>query len=608
MTAMSARDYEPAPTAEPAISALQPRLRRARPLLPLLPLFAFLGIFFFFPVGQILSLSLFDQGGAVTSANFAKAFSDPLYFDVLLITFKIAGWTTVISVVGGFPVAYYLANAAPRSRNALVIWVLLPFWTSFLVRTFAWMILLGRNGAVNQLLLALGIVDAPASLIFNLTGTLIGMSHAMLPLAVMTMLPVMQTIDGTLSRAAETLGAGRAQIFWRIYIPQCMPGISAAAMMVFISSLGFFITPALLGGARETMLTQVIITQIQELLNWPAASTLSVLLLAASIVVFVAYDRIVGLSSLAGGSSDRSARTVSAWSRILDVIGRAIVNGLGSLCAGIGAVFAWLLPTRTFRGLGRGSSLALFLIVVAFLLIPTLFVIPASFTPGNAVQANPNGFSLRWYEAVFASSDWTSAAWNSLVVGLASGAVALVLGTMAAFAMAWNRFPGKTAALAVILSPLIVPRIVIAVALFFLYSRLELVGTVTGLVIAHAVLAVPYVVITVMAVLATYDRRLDQAAAVMGASRWQTLRRITLPIIKPGLLSAFLFAFVTSFDELTVALFLTGGSFNTLPRQMWSDLLLQINPTLAAVATLLLVLMTGLLFLNEWFRRSAGRS
>ena len=607
MTATAAREYEPPPVADPVAPRLRSPLSRAKPLLPLAPLFAFLVVFFFFPVVQILSLSLFGEGGTATIANYTKIFSDPLYFDVLLITFKIAGWTTVISIVGGFPVAYYLANTDPQSRTALVIWVLLPFWTSFLVRTFAWMILLGRSGAINQLLLALGIVDAPASLIFNLTGTLIGMSHAMLPLAVMTMLPVMQTIDGNLSRAAETLGAGRAQIFWRIYIPQCMPGISAAAMMVFISSLGFFITPALLGGARETMLTQVIITQIQELLNWPAASTASVLLLAASIVVFVAYDRVVGLSSLAGGSSDRSARWVSPWSRFLDRLGRAVVNGLGSLCDAFGARLARLLPDPIFRRLGRGTSLALFLLVLVFLLVPTLFVIPASFTPGNAVQANPNGFSLRWYEAVFASSEWTSAAWNSLVIGLASGMVALVLGTMAAFAMAWNRFLGKTAALAVILSPLIVPRIVIAVALFFLYSRLELVGTVTGLVIAHAVLAVPYVVITVMAVLATYDRRLDQAAAVMGAGRWQTLRRITLPIIRPGLLSAFLFAFVTSFDELTVALFLTGGSFNTLPRQMWSDLLLQINPTLAAVATLLLVVMTGLLFLNERLRRSAGR-
>ncbi|WP_342358706.1 ABC transporter permease subunit [Terrarubrum flagellatum] len=533
---------------------------------------------------------------------------DPVYFEVLLITFKIAGWTTVISVVGGFPVAYYLANANPHDRNTLIIWVLLPFWTSFLVRTFAWMILLGRNGAVNQLLLALGVVDAPASLIFNLTGTLIGMSHAMMPLAVMTMLPVMLTIDGNLSRAAATLGAGRAQIFWRIYVPQCMPGVSAAAMMVFISSLGFFITPALLGGARETMLTQVIITQIQELLNWPAASTLSALLLAASVIVFVAYDRVVGLSSLAGGSTDRSARSTTAWSRAVGGVGRSIVNALGSICAAIGAVIAALLPDRLFRRLGGGASLCLFALVVAFLLAPTLFVIPASFTPGNSVQANPNGFSLRWYETVFASTDWTSAAWNSLIVGLASGFLALVLGTMAAFALAWSRFPGKTAALAVILSPLIVPRIVIAVALFFLYSKLELVGTATGLVIAHAVLAVPYVVITVMAVLATYDRRLDQAAAVMGAGRWQILRRITLPIIKPGLLSAFLFAFATSFDELTVALFLTGGSFSTLPRQMWSDLLLQINPTLAAVATLLLAVMTGLLFLNERIRRSAGRA
>jgi len=154
-----------------------------------------------------------------------------------------------------------------------------------------------------------------------------------------------------------------------------------------------------------------------------------------------------------------------------------------------------------------------------------------------------------------------------------------------------------------VLSPLIVPRIVTAVALFYLYSGLGLVGTLTGLVIGHAVLAIPYVTLTVMAVLATYDDRLDQAAATLGAGRTQTLRRVTLPVIKAGLFSAFLFAFVTSFDDLTIALFVTGGAVSTLPRQLWTDLLLQINPTLAAVSTLVLVFMVALLAVNEAIRR-----
>src|SRR5262249_39970975 len=196
----------------------------------------------------------------------------------------------------------------------------------------------------------------------------------------------------------------------------------------------------------------------------------------------------------------------------------------------------------------------------------------------------------------------------SFVIATASGVLALVIGAMAAFALVRRRGPGKTALIALILSPLVIPRVVIAGALFYLYSPLDLLGSITGLVIGHAVLAVPYVVITVMAVLSTYDQRYDLAANTLGASPWQTLWHVTLPQIRGGLVAAFLFAFITSFDELTIALFVTGGAVTTLPRQMWSDMLLQINPTLAAVATVLLVVMTLLLLAGEYLRRrSAAR-
>ena len=174
---------------------------------PIYPLLLFLFAAFLYPVSQLLWLSLFGGTGHLTTEHYQRLFRVPVYFTVLRNTLEIAGWTTVLCIVGGYPITYFLATATARSRNKLILWVLLPFWTSFLVRTFAWMILLGRNGAVNRLLLALGITDAPISLIFNFTGVMIGMVHAMLPLGIMAMLSVMQGLDTNLVKAARSLGA-----------------------------------------------------------------------------------------------------------------------------------------------------------------------------------------------------------------------------------------------------------------------------------------------------------------------------------------------------------------------------------------------------------------
>ena len=179
----------------------------------------------------------------------------------------------------------------------------------------------------------------------------------------------------------------------------------------------------------------------------------------------------------------------------------------------------------------------------------------------------------------------------------------MLIGTPAAFGLMRGVRRGNAAILGLLLSPLIVPRIVIAVALFYLYARLGLVGTTLGLVLGHTILAIPYVVVSVVAVLKSYDPRYDSAASSLGANRVRTLWHVTLPLLRAGLIAAFLFAFVTSFDELTVALFVTGGSDTTLPKKMWDSAVLQVDPSLAAVSTLLLVLITGVLLLVGWVGR-----
>nr|WP_283254349.1 ABC transporter permease [Ramlibacter paludis] len=221
--------------------------------------------------------------------------------------------------------------------------------------------------------------------------------------------------------------------------------------------------------------------------------------------------------------------------------------------------------------------------------LPVLLLVPESFTTSSFIDWPPKGFSTRWYEDLFASPVWASALWRSLGVGIGAAVLASAIGIPAAFAFAHYRIPGRSLLLGAVLAPIILPRIIVALGLFYVLSKLGLVGSSVALAVGHAALALPFVVITVMATLKSYDRRLDAAASVLGARTGARLTRVTLPIIMPGIVSAFIFAFGTSFDDLTLSLFVSGGLFTTLPKQMWDDALLKVSPSLAAVSVLLFV-------------------
>ena len=576
---------------------------------PLYPLIVFLIFFFAIPVGELLWTSFLNARGQFSLENYARLATAPVYLRVMGISFKIAAWTTVVTLIAAYPVAYLLATISNAGRNRLLLLVLLPFWTSFLVKTLAWMILLGRSGPVNELLVAAGFIDAPLDLIFNFFGVMVGMIHGMVPLAVLTMVPVMLDIDRNLLNAAHTLGAGGGQSFWRVYFPLSLPGVAAAGLLVFITSLGFFVVPALLGGARETMISQVIISALLELMNWRFAGALALVLLVVATVVFYLYDRLLGVATLSAEGSNSTSTGASKGglgSGLSIAIGFRILAALGKASDRIGAVLA-MFGRRDLRQPRRSIPHLLLVVVasvvLAFMLVPTFFVIPVSFTAGSFMSLPPQGLSLRWYQAYLDSPAWWSATVRSLSVATATAAVSTIIGTGAALVLARQRLPGRVAVMSLILAPLILPRIITAVALFYLFARMGLVGTDLGLVLGHTTLAIPSVVVTMIAVVRGYDERQDQAAWTLGAARWKAFYYITLPQIRPGLLAAFLFAFVTSFDDLTVSLFVSGGSSATLPKQMWNDLLLQVNPTLAAVSTVVLAIATIFIVLAEWLRR-----
>jgi putative spermidine/putrescine transport system permease protein len=247
-------------------------------------------------------------------------------------------------------------------------------------------------------------------------------------------------------------------------------------------------------------------------------------------------------------------------------------------------------------------------IVLLYLVFPVFVVVPVSFSSAKYLQFPPPGWSLQWYQNYFDRPGWVPATFVSIRVAVITTILATTLGTAASLALVRGRFPGRNTINSFIVSPLVVPGIIVAIGIYFFYAQAKLVGNPLGLALAHTALALPFVVTNVSATLHGFDERLEYAAMNLGANRWQTFRRVTLPIIRPGVFAGALFAFITSFDELIVALFVSGSGAVTLPRKMWDSLRQEIDPTIAAVSTILITVSIVILLTAELLRQRAERS
>jgi putative spermidine/putrescine transport system permease protein len=246
-------------------------------------------------------------------------------------------------------------------------------------------------------------------------------------------------------------------------------------------------------------------------------------------------------------------------------------------------------------------------LVLFFLLAPILAIVPLSFSSGNFLTYPLPGLSLRWYEELLTSDKWLPSLRNSLIVGGASTVLATALGTLASMGLTRARFPMKPLVMGLLLSPMIVPVVITAIGVYFAFAPLGLTNSYLGLIIAHTALGAPFVVITVSATLAQFDTSLARAASSLGAPPLVAFRRVILPIIAPGVASGALFAFATSFDEVVVALMIAGPEQRTLPREMFIGIRESINPTITAVATVLILTSVVLLSCLEMLRRRSER-
>lgn len=243
--------------------------------------------------------------------------------------------------------------------------------------------------------------------------------------------------------------------------------------------------------------------------------------------------------------------------------------------------------------------------VVIYMIVPMLIVIPLSFSSAQFLQFPPPGWSLQWYESFFQSERWLDALATSVKVTIPATIFATILGTIAALGLSRARLPGLGFLYAVVLAPMIIPVIITAAGVFGAFQMWGLTGTIRGLILAHTALALPFVVVTVSASLRTVDRRLEDAAISLGANPWVAFRRVTLPLILPGVLSGALFALITSFDELVLSLFISTAAVRPVAVQMWSDVRGDVDPTIAAVSSLLFVFALAVLTLVSLIRKAA---
>lgn len=533
------------------------------------PMMIFLLGIFVWPVFSFLMLSFGDSLSAPSFVHYQKIITTPIYRQIIFNTFNIALLVTIFSVIFSYPIVYLLANVSKRMRKFLFILVLLPFWTSALVRTTAWIVILQRKGILNEMLLFTGMFNEPISFIYNFSGVLIGMTHVLMPFVIFPLYAAYKNIDYSLIEAAESLGSKSYQTVKRLIIPLTMPGVIAGSIIVFMSAIGYYITPALMGGPKQTMIAMLIENNINRTLNWELAAALSSVLLFSTLILFIIFQKYFGFDNLLSSNSQKGSSQFYKRKEKFS-------------------------PSKiTMYFLGG--------LVCVFLIAPIVIVFPMSLSASPFLEFPPQEYSLRWYESFFLDNRWLRGLWNSLIAAAVTIAISLPIGTLAAVGV--NEMKRKTRLWleTLFILPMVIPVIIFAISLFYFIAPLRLNNSAVTLGIAHSVLAMPFVFLTVSASLKNFNKNLELAAYSLGAS-WKTMFwRIMLPSITPGIIAGAIFAFIQSFDDVILALFLTNIKSRTLPRIMFEGVAHEIDPTIVAISGLLITLTVLLFAINALF-------
>lgn len=548
--------------------------------LQLLPILVLVTAFLAIPLAVAFWGSF--NGLAFDFSRYATIFTDPVYISILVRSLQIAAVTTFLCIALGYPVAYFMTTLSRQKVALFAIFLLVPMFTAFLIRTYAWMIILGRRGVINTALISLGIIDRPLTIMGTSWAVYIGMVHVLLPIAILIMYANMAQLDRSLTKAAGVLGAQPVRAFFRIYLPMSTPAIISATMLIFIITMGFYIAPVLLGGPANTMISQMVVTQITTSFDFQMGYALTVCLLLITIFVLFIANIFVPIEQV--WSLQDSRKVPDGTHKQGDGLKRA---------PGLFARIGFTLENLLFQLVKRPAWLPKLLrnsfitLIVLFLLAPLAIVYLLSFSSSAFQVFPPPGFSLQWYQKFFTDPAWLSALWQSAKLALVVASIAAIIGVAGAFALVRGDLPVKRLLFLFILLPLLLPLIILALGLYLAVDKIGLSGSFPGLVIGHLLIAAPYAIVILAGAVRNLDRNIEYAAATLGARPGLAFRKVVFPILAPSLVSAWLMSFLTSFDELLITLFLLGRQDPTLPIKMWSDIRVQVDPTMNAASSVI---------------------
>ncbi len=267
-----------------------------------LPYLGLVSLLIIIPIGWLFYMSFIGRDGTLSLENYSRMLDSKAYIRIFITTFKISFLTTLICALIGYPLTYFMSQLPKKWAGICMIGVLIPFWTSLLVRTYAWLVLLQKKGLLNNLLLDFEIISEPIKFVHNTSGTLIGMAHIMLPFLILPLYANMRSIDKDCVRAAASLGATPSRAFWTVFFPLSLPGLLAGLLIVFVLCLGFYVTPAVLGGGRVIMAAMKISSNIELYFSWGAASALGVVLLVVTMAILFIASRLISIDQISNRS------------------------------------------------------------------------------------------------------------------------------------------------------------------------------------------------------------------------------------------------------------------------------------------------------------------
>lgn len=600
-----------------------------------LPTILWLIIFFFAPLFIVLLFSFYTRGPrntietTLTDENYYYV-TDTLYWSVFERSFEIAAYSTLICLLIGYPIAYFISTRTSNAiRQISLFLVVLPFWTNFVVRTYSWRVLLAREGILNSALQRFNLIDEPIEMLLTREAVILGLVYGYLPFMILPIYASLARFNFKLVEAGQDLGGNRFVTFWRVIFPLTLPGVLAGCILVFVPSVGSYVTPDMLGGNEGRMIGNLIARNFGGRGHWPRGAATSIILMGIVSVLLIIYILFLERPNASQRSQTQQHRpnrimqfidTVQGlWRKVTDPVWDAVANWRTIL---------WLPPNarmmrdRLITSGGRIISSIIVLGGYIFLWMPILVLIVFSFNDSRSASTW-HGFSTRWYdniaqgivggEARFSTEEMLEALQISLRIGAASTAIAVVIGTACAISLARGRYWGKGLLLGILYITVAIPEIAQGISLLVFFSRsfdylnetwLNTFGSPLGLerglmtmVIGHVTFSIPYVAVIVWTRLIAMNPSLEEAARDLGANNWQAFSRITLPLALPGILGGALLAFTLSLDDYVISFFTRGINTDTLTIFVYGLLKQTVTPEINAISTLMItvsILLVGI--------------